>query len=132
MISITQAVLNNIFNHAQHDLPFEACGYLVGINGLITKSYALVNADHSSEHFSFEPGEQFATVKNARNEGLEILANYHSHPATPARPSIEDIHLAYDPDIYYFIISLAKEKPDVKAFRIKNGDVEKIDIEIIT
>jgi proteasome lid subunit RPN8/RPN11 len=131
MISITQEVLNNIFEHSKHDLPNEACGYLAGKNGLITSSYALVNIDQSPEHFSFDPEEQFAAVRKSRNEGLEILANYHSHPSTPARPSIEDIRLAYDPDIYYFIISLATGKPDVKAFRIINGSVEKIDIQII-
>jgi proteasome lid subunit RPN8/RPN11 len=131
MIAITQEVLNNIFDHAKHDLPNEACGYLSGKNGLITNSYALINIDQSPEHFSFEPEEQFATLKKVRNEGLEILANYHSHPETPARPSIEDIRLAYDPDIYYFIVSLSTGKPDVKAFRITNGNVDNIDILII-
>jgi proteasome lid subunit RPN8/RPN11 len=131
MISITQKVLNNIFDHAKRDLPNEACGYLSGKKGLISNSYALVNIDHSPEHFSFEPAEQFATVKKVREEGLEILANYHSHPSTPARPSIEDIRLAFDPDIYYFIISLAAGKPVLKAFRIINGNVENIYIRII-
>jgi proteasome lid subunit RPN8/RPN11 len=60
-----------------------------------------------------------------------MLANYHSHPATPARPSVEDIRLAYDPDIFYFIISLATGKPEIKAFRIINGEAKNIDIKII-
>jgi proteasome lid subunit RPN8/RPN11 len=131
MISITQEVLNNIFDHAQRDLPNEACGYLAGKDGVITNSYALTNIDHSPEHFSFEPAEQFAAVKKIRNEGKDMLANYHSHPATPARPSVEDIRLAYDPDIFYFIISLATGKPEIKAFRIINGEAKNIDIKII-
>jgi proteasome lid subunit RPN8/RPN11 len=51
------------------------------------------------------------------------MACYHSHPATPARPSEEDINLAYDPDLRYIIISLAGEEPVVNAFRIINGAV---------
>lgn len=130
MIAITQDVLTGIINHAKHDLPNEACGYLSGKDGMITNSYAMTNVDRSPEHFSFDPAEQFSVMKKARKEGLEILANYHSHPQTPARPSVEDIRLAYDPDILYFIISLAVQAPEVKAFKIINGIVNKIDIQI--
>jgi proteasome lid subunit RPN8/RPN11 len=132
MISISPEVLESIIEHAKHELPNEACGYLSGKDGHITKNYRLTNIDHSPEHFSFDPVEQFATIKKARKEGLEILANYHSHPETPARPSVEDIKLAFDPNIYYFIVSLAGSKPDVKAFRIVKGFVEKIEIHIET
>jgi proteasome lid subunit RPN8/RPN11 len=131
MISINPVVLAEIIAHAKADLPNEACGYLAGKGSIITKSYALANIDHSPEHFSFDPAEQFATIKMARKEGLEILANYHSHPETPARPSVEDIRLAYDPNIFYFIVSLASFEPDVKAFRINSGEVKKVDIQII-
>jgi proteasome lid subunit RPN8/RPN11 len=130
MISITRDVLDTIISHAKGDLPNEACGYLAGKDGLITVSYALTNIDHSPEHFTFDQAEQFATIKKARKEGLEIIANYHSHPVTPARPSVEDIRLAFDPDIYYFIISLAASEVDVKAFRIVSGNVKKVELHI--
>jgi [CysO sulfur-carrier protein]-S-L-cysteine hydrolase len=123
MISIPREVLNQIIAHAKADLPNEACGYLAGNDGQITASYALTNVDHSPEHFSFDPAEQFNTVKDARKKGLQIIANYHSHPETPSRPSQEDIRLAFDPDISYFIISLAEAIPVVKSFRIVNGTV---------
>jgi proteasome lid subunit RPN8/RPN11 len=123
MISIKRDVLEKIIAHAKADLPNEACGYLAGNDNTITLSYQLTNIDHSPEHFSFDPAEQFKTVKDVRNKGLQIIANYHSHPETPARPSQEDIRLAYDPAIFYFIISLAQNEPVVKAFRIVNGAV---------
>jgi len=131
MISIKQSVIDQIVVHARHDLPNEACGYLAGNEGVATHSYQLTNIDHSPEHFSFDPAEQFQTVRNARNKGLQILANYHSHPATPARPSAEDIRLAYDPEISYLIISLADNQIDVKSFRIKDSIAEKEEISII-
>ena len=53
--------------------------------------------------------------------GFEILAVYHTHPASPARPSEEDLKLAYDPDMVYMIISLLKKECEVKAFKISNG-----------
>jgi len=123
MISIKRDVYNQIIAHAKADLPNEACGYLAGLDGVVTLGYQLTNIDHSPEHFSFDPSEQFKTVKDARSKGLQILANYHSHPETPSRPSQEDIRLAFDPDISYIIISLAENEPVVKSFRIVNGAV---------
>lgn len=123
-MKIDKEILDKIIEHAKSELPNEACGYLAGKEDRITDAYPLTNVDHSPEHFSFDPKEQFATIRDARNRGLQILANYHSHPSTPSRPSDEDIRLAYDPSISYVIISLAEETPVVKSFKIQNGKVE--------
>lgn len=128
MIRLKKHIYDSIIAHAQKDAPIEACGYLAGLDGLVTQHYELTNVDKSQEHFSFDPKEQFEVMKKSRESGLKLLANYHSHPETPARPSQEDIKLAFDPNILYFIVSLAAEQPDVKAFSIKNGEVEKIEI----
>jgi proteasome lid subunit RPN8/RPN11 len=131
MIRIEKKVLTSIIAHARKDLPNEACGYLAGSEDFITKSYELTNIDHSPEHFSFDPAEQFQSLKDSRNKGLQIIANYHSHPSTPARPSAEDIRLAYDREISYVIISLALPEADVKSFRIVNGVAVKEEIQIV-
>ena len=131
MIQIHEHIAQAIIDFARNKLPIEACGYLAGTDGVISHWYGLTNIDNSPEHFSFDPKEQFATVKDARSKGLQLLANFHSHPETPARPSQEDIRLAFDPNILYFIISFAAEKPDVKAFKIVNGVVEHIEIQIL-
>jgi proteasome lid subunit RPN8/RPN11 len=131
MIRIIQEVVKDMIEHAKKDTPIEACGYLAGKNSIITKSYRMVNIDNSPEHFSFDPKEQFDVVRQARSEGLEIIANYHSHPVTPARPSQEDIDLAYDPDLSYVIISLAGSSEDIKSFSIKDSEVKMQEIKII-
>lgn len=132
MIQITQNIIDNIIIHAHKIYPIEACGYLAGNGNTISQSYELRNIDNSEEHFSFDPAEQFAVVRKVRNGGLEILANYHSHPNTPARPSAEDIRMAFDPGILYFIISLAEKTPQIKAFKIQQSKVEEIHIKIIS
>jgi proteasome lid subunit RPN8/RPN11 len=131
MLQIPQQIINDLFNHAKTGLPEEVCGYLAGVGREVTRQFRLTNIDHSNEHFSFDPQEQFQAVREARKAGLQILANYHSHPETPARPSQEDIRLAFDPNISYVIVSLAAEIPDVKSFRIKGGEVEKEEIQVI-
>jgi len=128
---IPKYIIDDIYDHARNGLPEEVCGYLAGTGDEVKKSYRLTNVDHSPEHFSFDPAEQFSVVRAARKEGLEILANYLSHPETPARPSVEDIRLAYDPGIRYVIASLASEVPDIKVFRIVNGVVVKEEIQVV-
>ncbi|MEW6009562.1 MAG: M67 family metallopeptidase [Candidatus Omnitrophota bacterium] len=130
-MKIKREILNRIIEHAKKCSPIEACGYLAGKEKLITKHYELANMDESQEHFSFEPGEQFRVLRDARANGLEIYAVYHSHPFSPARPSVEDIKLALDPNLSYCIVSLAGNKEEVKSFRIKAEKVENEDLEVV-
>jgi [CysO sulfur-carrier protein]-S-L-cysteine hydrolase len=130
MIRIPRSIVDDIVAQANAELPNEACGLLAGKGIEAQKRYALTNADASPEHFTFLPAEQFQTLRSARSEGLDIIANYHSHPMTPARPSEEDIRLAFDPNILYVIVSLADVLPVVKAYRIKLGVVEQELVEI--
>jgi proteasome lid subunit RPN8/RPN11 len=127
-IQIPQHIADAIIRQAREELPNEACGLLVGRDERVEQHHPMTNVDHSPEHFSFDPQEQFQVLKTARNAGLKIIANYHSHPASPARPSKEDIRLAYDPAVVYIIASLAAENPDIKAFHIRNGEVISIPI----
>ncbi|MDR1673612.1 MAG: M67 family metallopeptidase [Bacteroidales bacterium] len=128
MIRIPQHIIEAMIAHARAELPDEACGLLTGTCNEVRKQHTLTNIDHSPEHFSFDPQEQFRVLKEARREGLKIVACYHSHPSTPARPSEEDIRLAYDPSIIYVIVSLAADEPEVKAFSIIKGTAQREEI----
>lgn len=130
-MKIKREVVDSVIQHAKKDAPIEACGYLAGCDELITRNYGMANMDKSTQHFSFDPQEQFNVFRGARAAGLEIYAVYHSHPGTPARPSPEDLKLAYDPNISYVIISLAGGREDIKSFKIKGSKQEPESLEII-
>ena len=130
-MNIHHSIIRQLIQHAQADAPVEACGYLAEKDDIITAVFRMKNADNSPEHFSFEPAEQFAAARQMRAAGLRLRAVYHSHPATPARPSQEDIRLAYDPALSYVIVSLAGARPDVKSFRIRDGQVAVEPLQII-
>jgi len=124
-----------IASHAKKGLPNEACGLIAGKieNNIKTveKVYLLSNPDKSPEHFSIDPKEQLAAVKDMRALGLSPLGNFHSHPSTPARPSEEDIRLSYDPKASYLILSLAEETPVLKAFEVTEGEVSQQILEFV-
>jgi proteasome lid subunit RPN8/RPN11 len=131
MLKIPRTLHDAIIEHARRDAPIEACGYLAGTAGVAGAYFPLTNTDASAEHFSFDPAEQFAAFKEAAKQGMKLIACYHSHPASPARPSAEDIKLAYDSNISYAIVSLVEAEPVVKSFRIKGGEVEIEEIEVL-
>jgi len=132
MLRIDKRIVESMVSHAGRELPIEACGYLAGNDGTVAAHYEMTNADASADHFSFNVQEQFAVMKDVRTKGLKILAVYHSHPATPARPSDEDIALAHDPDVSYVILSLADNSEDIRSFRIVRGIVEREVLEVIS
>lgn len=123
VLKLKKSDYDKILKHCKDDLPNESCGLLAGtVEGevkTVTKIYLLTNIDASNEHFSMDPKEQFAALKDARANGVEIIGNFHSHPESPSRPSEEDKRLAYDPNIEYLILSLQEaDHPVLKAFGI--------------
>ena len=134
-IRLTQRDYDAIVSHARAKAPNEACGLIGGtVEGdvkTIRKVFFLTNLDASPEHFSLDPREQFAAVKELRQNGWDLLGNWHSHPATPSRPSEEDKRLAFDPNMSYLILSLQDTEPVLHSFHIprdKNATREELEI----
>jgi proteasome lid subunit RPN8/RPN11 len=129
-ITLDRSDYEKILAHANKWLPSEACGLIGGEikeNGdkVVRKVYLLTNIDNSNEHFSMDPKEQLAAVKDMRANGFVPLGNWHSHPETPSRPSDEDKRLAYDKTASYMILSLMdKISPVLKSFKIEGDNSE--------
>jgi proteasome lid subunit RPN8/RPN11 len=126
-VRIKQSDREAIAAYGKNGLPNEVCGLIAGRIEeeervkIVEKVYFTANVDASREHFSIDPREQLLAVKDMRANGLVPLGIFHSHPETPARPSAEDILLAYDPSASYLILSLTEDPPVLKAFHIQNG-----------
>lgn len=135
MIRISKEDYQKIVDHAISELPNEACGLvagrIVGADKQIEKVYLLTNTDQSNEHFTLDPKEQLAAIKDMRSSGYVPLGNWHSHPESPSRPSEEDKRLAYDKNASYLILSLMdKENPVLNSFHIEGTDATKEDLVI--
>lgn len=140
-ITIRQSSFDAMTAYARKLAPEEACGLVAGKekpdgSREILKVYYLTNTDHTNEHFTIDPREQLAAVRDMRAEGLKPLGNWHSHPETPSRPSQEDQRLANDSRASYLILSLSEpEHPVLNAFHIEGGldakTVRKEELEIL-
>lgn len=78
---IPQDIIDELISQARQDAPNETCGYLLGNStdegDVVTENYWMENTDHSPEHFSFAPKDQFAALRYARSKGLKILSLIH-------------------------------------------------------
>ncbi|MDR2779841.1 MAG: M67 family metallopeptidase [Synergistaceae bacterium] len=131
-LTIKKSDIGEMISHAKSCLPNESCGLIAGKREegakVVERVYKLKNTDESRIHFTVDQREQLASIKDMRARGLTPLGNFHSHPETPARPSEEDIKLAFDPDASYIIISLAGKEPIIRSFHIENGAAVQEDI----
>jgi len=117
---------------ARSEPVMECCGLLAGVGGVITKIFPAKNALASPTAYEVAPQELFPLFRRMREEGLEHLGIYHSHPASENFPSPSDIELAGYPNEAYFIISLLPNAPHpVRAFSIRDGRVEELEIVIV-
>ena len=82
------------------------------------------------DHFTLDPRDQMNAIKDMRANGLKPLGNWHSHPSSPSRPSVEDIRLAFDSKASYLILLLIADYPVLNSFHIENGEWTKEDLRI--
>ncbi|MHC4167113.1 MAG: M67 family metallopeptidase [Planctomycetota bacterium] len=130
-LDIPNPIFEDMVDQARSEAPIECCGILAGSGRRVEKLYKMANAENRRDHYMMAPEQQFAAVKDIRSNALDMLAIYHSHPETPARPSAEDIRLAFTPNVVYVILSLlGNNGPVIKGFQIEEGAVNEVAVRI--
>ncbi len=123
-LKITIHVLNGIILHARDVFPFECCGLLAGKDDVIDEYVRTHNVRESEVAYEIDPGEHIAVRKSLRTRGSSVLGAYHSHPRSAASPSPKDVAEAhYDKDFFYVIVSLERQPPEVRVYRLENGEL---------
>jgi len=127
---IPKEIYEELLTHAREDAPNECCGLIGGGDGVAKTVYRARNAEASPLRYNLDPQDQFRIMSEMEERGEELSAIYHSHTASPAYPSQTDINLAAYPDALYLIVSLAEGEKDLRGFRIEDGDVSEVELEI--
>jgi proteasome lid subunit RPN8/RPN11 len=114
-----------IVAHAREDAPDECCGLIAARDGRSERVYRMTNAAHSPLRFEVDPAEVLEAFEAIDEAGLEVAALYHSHTRTAPYPSQTDITYAkgWGSGTLWIIVGLADGRPDVKTYRIDDGQV---------
>lgn len=127
VLVLPREVLSVMLAHVEAGYPNEACGVLAGdAQERVVKHFPTANASDTPRTFSeIGPAELLAIWNEIDAHDWSMLAYYHSHPETPAYPSVRDIRWSQGwPGTYYVIFSLAdRTAPVVRAFLVTGEDV---------
>lgn len=137
-IILTPAQLEQLYEQARRDAPFETCGLIGGRAARAEKIYPIKNvAENRVKNYLMDGGEQIAAMEDMDNLGLDILSIYHSHPVTRAYPSPTDVRDAYDPDlreprypgvVYLLITLMNPTAPEAHAYKIEGEQITEVEI----
>lgn len=114
---VPRGISDEIVARARDAAPRECCGLLAGAADRVTSHFPLVNESDRSDEFLVTAG-LIEPFRQMRQEKLDLVAIYHSHPRTHAWPSQKDIHRNYYPTTIHLIVSLAEAEPVLRAFLV--------------
>lgn len=117
--------IRDIVAHTLGESPRECCGVVSGREGRATRLYRATNTSlHPRSSYAVAPEELLDIYRDIDDHGWDVLAIYHSHPWSEAYPSPTDVKLWAWPKAYCLIASLRGTRPELRAFRIRHGQVE--------
>ena len=128
---IARSLIDEVVAHAHQEAPDECCGMIAGRDGQATRVLRAENAAHSRLRYELDPREQLRLMEDLDAAGEELAGIYHSHTGSAPYPSQTDINLAFYPESLYVIAGVAADEPEVRAYRILDGRVEEVELEVI-
>ena len=118
-----RSALDAIVAHAARAQPLECCGVLLGHPpDTISEAVEVRNVAEDPDRYLLDPKGHLDVRRQARQVGLEIVGFYHSHPHSSARPSARDVAEANYPGHLYLIIALGDTKPEIRLYRLTDGN----------
>jgi proteasome lid subunit RPN8/RPN11 len=123
-------MLDQIVAQARAEAPNECCGIVGTRDGSAAVVFPVRNAAASPLRYEMEPRDQLRVFEQLDEAELEVGAIYHSHTRSEPEPSQTDINLAFYPDALYVIVGVAGEEDDVRAWRIVDGQVSEVPLEV--
>ena len=121
-----------IIAHARRDHPAECCGLLIGNEHVIREAVPTPNASDSPERrYLVDPQAYFDTIRRARDQSLQVIGVYHSHPHSTAAPSATDEAEGFTHFIF-LIVGLATDPPELTAWTWADGNFDALPLVRVT
>jgi proteasome lid subunit RPN8/RPN11 len=109
---------------AFREYPLEMCGLIAGADvDRAEHFYPCRNAASSAKVYTIDPGDHLRAEHDADDRGWEINGVVHSHTHSEPYPSPTDVAQAPDPEWHYLIVSLKRDAPELRSYRIVDGEI---------
>ena len=124
-LSVPSDALAAMAKHGYDCFPEEMCGLLVGnpATNEVVRFVPTTNIAHSAKVYTIDPKEHLRAELAAEADGLEVIGCAHSHTHTEAYPSPTDVAQAPDPGWHYIIVTLMREAPEARSYRIEGETI---------
>jgi proteasome lid subunit RPN8/RPN11 len=127
---ISQQLYNELRTHGEETYPHECCGIMLGkstddalyIHQLIRAGNTRTDSAHN--RYNIAPQELIRAQREARQQGLDIVGFYHSHPDHPAQYSPTDFAEAHWFNCAYVITAIAKGQAEITNSFLLTGTAE--------
>ena len=124
-LRLAPGVLDTLVRLAKEGYPYEVCGLLVGRGDAeggpqVARLAPAKNLrqERAADRYLLDPDDFMAADRAAQADGLEIVGIWHSHPDSPAWPSVTDLEAAWE-GYSYVIVSLSQGRlAEVRSWRL--------------
>ena len=139
-LTLTSEVYAAMVDRALTQTPKEACGLFTGTSGtlLVDDFHPMANVaapDEAWKLYLLDGQEMLDVEAEADARGRTVLGVMHSHTHTTAYPSPTDVADAarFDPfgAWIFVIVSLKHSDPVLRAYRILDGDITEVPVEVL-
>ncbi len=125
-LHINNTQLRRLKTFVEEGYPLETCGLLIGgqnteqIEITAVRQARNLNTQRARDRYELDPVDLLAAESDARENDLEIVGIWHSHPDHPAKPSETDRQAAWE-GWSYMILSVSKQGvDDVRSWRLSS------------
>lgn len=132
MLRLDRDAFDAICALAFREYPLEMCGLIAGPAGTDEGAhfYACRNSAESAKVYTIDPKDHLRAEIDADDRDWEINGVVHSHTHSEPYPSPTDIAQAPDPEWRYVIVSLKRDAPELRSYRIVDGDITEEPVEV--
>jgi proteasome lid subunit RPN8/RPN11 len=130
-LAIPTPIWDEMVAHIAAEAPREACGLLGGKDNRVIVHYSIENEAHSTTRFSMQPQQQLQAFLSLDEQGLDLVAIYHSHPAGAAYPSETDLSEHAYPGVAHVILSPQGVRWHGGAFLLDHHEVERLSLRVV-
>ncbi len=123
MLAFPNGAFAEMIGHTYDGYPLEACGLLVGTGDQVNRFVACTNEAASARIYAIPGKELLQAERAAEADGMEVIGVFHSHTHSEPYPSPTDVEQAPDPGWHYVIVSLKREAPETRSYRIVDATI---------